>query len=503
MAARMSRPQKRTRTPIRTVEGAGGVVINGAGRVLMIRHKNGTWVFPKGHIEPGESKTETAEREVQEEAGVAATVFDPRMTWQTDYVNPRREARRITWYLLTTDATSTVQTEALFPEGGFFPPATAMRKLAFDEDRGVLRGALKAAERSELVEAGEVAKAVHVAATTRGRASAQRDRARERQDGRPSARGKQRPQHGRNGQASDKASGGAAADPRPDAAAAGTATPPPRTPPSPPPTATAAARRAAAAATARAAAAGAARGRGAAPATRRRAATTGTTREATAPAAAPDAPVDGLIGSTGSLSGHAVLGAVRGWLESGTLALAQGQDVGGVRVLRGVALMALAERDVTARHMLGRFAGLAGTNLDLHAVMHAPSALPRLPSVAPTSDLGAARALPRFVAGVRLLPGVSDVKPLLDTLGNGGWHGALLGRSDLGSAMALLLDGRVVAANGRRAGAPLERQDALRLLQRMAHEDAPDALQMVPLEPRSAAAVAGYALGPQVRQFDR
>jgi diadenosine hexaphosphate hydrolase (ATP-forming) len=222
MAARMSRPQKRTRTPIRTVEGAGGVVINGAGRVLMIRHKNGTWVFPKGHIEPGESKTETAEREVQEEAGVAATVFDPRMTWQTDYVNPRREARRITWYLLTTDATSTVQTEALFPEGGFFPPATAMRKLAFDEDRGVLRGALKAAERSELVEAGEVAKAVHVAATTRGRASAQRDRARERQESRPSGRGKQRPQHGRNGQATEKGAGTAAADALPGARDAAT-----------------------------------------------------------------------------------------------------------------------------------------------------------------------------------------------------------------------------------------------------------------------------------------
>ena len=197
-------------------------MINGAGRVLMIRHKNGTWVFPKGHIEPGESKTETAEREVQEEAGVAATVFDPRMTWQTDYVNPRREARRITWYLLTTDATSTVQTEPLFPEGGFFPPATAMRKLAFDEDRGVLRGALKAAERSELVEAGEVAKAVHIAATTRGRASAQRDRARERQEGRPAARAKQRPQHGRNGQASDTAAGSTAADP-PVATGAGAA----------------------------------------------------------------------------------------------------------------------------------------------------------------------------------------------------------------------------------------------------------------------------------------
>ena len=180
MTARMSRPQKRKRTPIRTVEGAGGVVINAAGRVLMIRHKNGTWVFPKGHIEPGESKTQTAEREVQEEAGVDANVLDPRMTWQTDYVNPRREARRITWYLLTTDATSTVQTEPLFPEGGFFPPATAMRKLAFDEDRGVLRGALKAADRAKLLAPGDLAKAVHVAATTRGRASAERERARAR-----------------------------------------------------------------------------------------------------------------------------------------------------------------------------------------------------------------------------------------------------------------------------------------------------------------------------------
>jgi diadenosine hexaphosphate hydrolase (ATP-forming) len=147
----MPAPKKHARTPLRTVEGAGGVVINGAGRVLMIRHKNGTWVFPKGHIEAGESKVAAAVREVEEEAGVVAAIHDPRMTWQTDYVNPRREARRITWYLLTTEATETVQREPLFPEGGFFPPATAMRKLAFDEDRSVLRGALKAAARAGLV----------------------------------------------------------------------------------------------------------------------------------------------------------------------------------------------------------------------------------------------------------------------------------------------------------------------------------------------------------------
>jgi diadenosine hexaphosphate hydrolase (ATP-forming) len=158
----MPAPKKRVRKPIRTVEGAGGVVVNADGRILMIRHKNGTWVFPKGHIEAGESKVEAAVREVEEEAGVVASIHDPRMTWQTDYVNPRREARRITWYLLTTEATTTVQREALFPEGGFFAPNAAMRKLAFDEDRAVLRGALKAAVRAGLVDAEAAAKASRV-----------------------------------------------------------------------------------------------------------------------------------------------------------------------------------------------------------------------------------------------------------------------------------------------------------------------------------------------------
>jgi hypothetical protein len=211
--------------------------------------------------------------------------------------------------------------------------------------------------------------------------------------------------------------------------------------------------------------------------------------------ALPEHPRDGLLGTTGSINGQEVLGAVRSWLPSGTLALTQGQDVAGVRVLRGVALMALVDGDVKARHMLGRFAGLAATDLDLHAVVHAPSALPRLPGAVPACELDVTQALPRFVSGVRLLPGVSDVKPLLGKLGEVGWHGALLGHSGVGSAVALLLDGRVVAASGHRGGADLARQDAVRLLQRLAHENEPDALQLVPLEPRSAAALAGYALG--------
>jgi diadenosine hexaphosphate hydrolase (ATP-forming) len=207
----MPAPKKRVRKPIRTVEGAGGVVVNADGRILMIRHKNGTWVFPKGHIEVGESKVDAAVREVEEEAGVVAAIHDPRMTWQTDYVNPRREARRITWYLLTTDATETVQREALFPEGGFFPPNAAMRKLAFDEDRAVLRGALKAAVRAGLVDAEAAAKAGRVPSAAErgaGRAGSGAGPA-----ARPSRRGRRGGRRGAGGEAPPHDAGDAPSPP--------------------------------------------------------------------------------------------------------------------------------------------------------------------------------------------------------------------------------------------------------------------------------------------------
>lgn len=134
------------------VEGAGGVVVNDVGDVLLIRHRNGSWVFPKGHIEAGESKVDAAVREVEEEAGVQATVVDPRQTWQTAYVNPRREGRRITWYLLRTAADEAVLREPIFPSGGFFAPQEALAMLAFEEDRTLLRQVLRAARRLGLVE---------------------------------------------------------------------------------------------------------------------------------------------------------------------------------------------------------------------------------------------------------------------------------------------------------------------------------------------------------------
>ena len=61
---------------------AGGIVVRGRGgdlRVLLVTAKRqpGQWVFPKGHIDPGESPEQAAVREVEEEAGVIAAVVEP------------------------------------------------------------------------------------------------------------------------------------------------------------------------------------------------------------------------------------------------------------------------------------------------------------------------------------------------------------------------------------------------------------------------------------------
>jgi 8-oxo-dGTP pyrophosphatase MutT (NUDIX family) len=59
---------------------AGGIVIRiegGVPRYLIVttRSQPYRWLFPKGHIDPGETPERTAEREVLEEAGVEAKIL--------------------------------------------------------------------------------------------------------------------------------------------------------------------------------------------------------------------------------------------------------------------------------------------------------------------------------------------------------------------------------------------------------------------------------------------
>jgi 8-oxo-dGTP pyrophosphatase MutT (NUDIX family) len=55
---------------MKKTHGAGGVVTNNEGKVLVVSQHGTSWSLPKGHINPGENALVAAKREIYEESGI-------------------------------------------------------------------------------------------------------------------------------------------------------------------------------------------------------------------------------------------------------------------------------------------------------------------------------------------------------------------------------------------------------------------------------------------------
>jgi len=80
---------------------AGGAVFYKK-KLLAIRRKNGVWLMPKGHQDPGESLAETATREVLEETGLRVTLGEPLGKTCYEFVDDtgRLHQKEVWWYLM-------------------------------------------------------------------------------------------------------------------------------------------------------------------------------------------------------------------------------------------------------------------------------------------------------------------------------------------------------------------------------------------------------------------
>lgn len=119
------------------IEQAGAVAFKPGAlpEVLLVRARKDTahWIFPKGHIEPGERPEEAAARELQEEAGVCGDVI--KKAGETVYkMNGRRY--HVVYYLMRYVTTPDSGEEGRNP--GWYTVKEALKLLTFAESRKML-----------------------------------------------------------------------------------------------------------------------------------------------------------------------------------------------------------------------------------------------------------------------------------------------------------------------------------------------------------------------------
>lgn len=125
-------------------------IINEKKRFLLIKNKRSNhWGFPKGHIEKGENKIETACREVLEETGIHIKIFEG-FSHQSDYKIRNKIEKTVTIFLATTEDTQTVIQPEEIEDYIWLEYEQALKTLNYSNDKDILVSAQQFIEENNI-----------------------------------------------------------------------------------------------------------------------------------------------------------------------------------------------------------------------------------------------------------------------------------------------------------------------------------------------------------------
>lgn len=125
---------------------AGGLVVDRRGDSLLAvligrldRHGHLRWSLPKGHIEPGETPEQAAEREVHEETGISSRVLAPLGTIDFWFTSDRRRVHKtVHHFLLEARGGELSDTDIEVDEVAWVPLDEVAERLAHEDERRLL-----------------------------------------------------------------------------------------------------------------------------------------------------------------------------------------------------------------------------------------------------------------------------------------------------------------------------------------------------------------------------
>ncbi len=119
----------------------GAIIIapeNGNYKVLMVKHQNGGhWSFPKGHVENGETETQTALREIKEETGMDVAL-DTNFRHVVTYSPKRGTLKDVVFFAAKPLSSDLKRQKKEIAEIRWVPLVCAPNLVSFDTDRELL-----------------------------------------------------------------------------------------------------------------------------------------------------------------------------------------------------------------------------------------------------------------------------------------------------------------------------------------------------------------------------
>ena len=108
-------------------------------RYVIIQHLGGHWGFPKGHMEPGESETDTALREIREEIGISAKLIGG-FRFEEQYLLPKKPGttKQVVYFLAEYAGQEISYQKEELKAARLLSYEEAVNRLTFEETKRIL-----------------------------------------------------------------------------------------------------------------------------------------------------------------------------------------------------------------------------------------------------------------------------------------------------------------------------------------------------------------------------